>query len=88
MAGKRFTTEDLERILREGAGANDTARFDEATLNVHFDELGYDSLALLETAGRIEREFGIRLEELSLVVTLTPRELINQVNEHIGAVSA
>jgi len=86
--GKRFTTEDLERILHEGTGANDTTRLGEATLDAHFDDLGYDSLALLETASRIQREFGIQLEESTLVVSLTPGELINQVNERIGGVNA
>jgi minimal PKS acyl carrier protein len=88
MASRRFTNEDLERILHEAAGANDAAGSGTATADMHFEELGYDSLALLETASRIEREFGIKLEESSLTVALTPGELIDKVNEHLGAVSA
>ncbi|MFD0346149.1 acyl carrier protein [Kitasatospora aburaviensis] len=37
-----------------------------------FSDLGYDSLAVLETVSRIEREYGIRIPEDALSAVRTP----------------
>jgi act minimal PKS acyl carrier protein len=52
---------------------------------VPFADLGYDSLALLETGGRIEREHGIELADSTITDAETPRALIACVNEQLGA---
>jgi act minimal PKS acyl carrier protein len=75
-----FTISDLARILREGAGAAE-----EITPNAEFELLGYDSLALLETYARIEREYGISLDEATLGSPRTPSELITVVNAYLTA---
>jgi len=85
MASRQFTQSNLERILRESAGEGDVDG-DTAVVDTCFSDLGYDSVALLETAGRIEREFGITLDDSVLIGTLTPRELIGQVNEQLRTV--
>jgi minimal PKS acyl carrier protein len=54
-------------------------------LDVQFEALGYESLALLETGSRIEREYGIALDEDLLTDADTPRALIAVVNEHLVA---
>ncbi|TSB26781.1 acyl carrier protein [Streptomyces sp. NBC_01525] len=77
---KQFTLDDLKRILLEGAGADESVDLDADILDLGLEELGYESLALLETASRIEREYGISLDEVELTHTLTPRELIDAVN--------
>ncbi|MFC3350725.1 acyl carrier protein [Streptomyces echinoruber] len=76
-----MTLEDLRRILAECAGEGDflDPRVDIA--DTSFTDLGYDSLALLETAARIEQEFGVSLPE-DLIATLdTPRSLLAAVRE-------
>ncbi|MFC7883455.1 acyl carrier protein [Streptomyces sp. NPDC057376] len=78
-----FTLDDLARILREGAG--DAG---EITADREFELLGYDSLALLETYTRIEREYGITLDEDALGTVRTPGQLIEVVTAHLTAVSA
>lgn len=78
-----FTLDDLARILREGAG--DTG---EITADREFELLGYDSLALLETYTRIEREYGITLDEDALGTVSTPGQLIEIVTTHLAASSA
>jgi act minimal PKS acyl carrier protein len=77
-----FTLQDLIRILREGAGADESVDLSGDILDTDFEELGYESLAMLETGGRIEREYGITLDEDALTEARTPRALIALVNEH------
>ena len=81
MATQEFKIEDLKRTLREAAGESEGARLDGDVLDVAFEELGYDSLALLETAGRIERAYRIRLEDSTVTDAETPRALLAVVNE-------
>ncbi|PSL52677.1 act minimal PKS acyl carrier protein [Saccharothrix carnea] len=75
-----MTIEALKRILREGAGADEGVDLDADILDVEFAELGYDSLAMLETASRIEREYGIKLEDETTAAARTPRALLAVVN--------
>ncbi|MER7487223.1 acyl carrier protein [Streptomyces sp. NPDC126497] len=82
---RTFTFDDLKRILLEGAGAEEGVDLDGDILDTGFEELGYESLALLETGGRIEREYGITLDDSVLTDAVTPRLLIAVVNEHITA---
>lgn len=86
MPAKEFTIEDLRRIIAEAAGEPDAAEAGADITDVEFTELGYESIALLETAARIEREFGVRLDESRLVEAATPRQLVDLVNEHLSAV--
>ncbi|MDA2809088.1 acyl carrier protein [Nocardiopsis sp. RSe5-2] len=77
-----LTIDDLGRILREAAGiglAPDAA-------DRPFEELGYDSLALLEAGGRIERDLGLRLTEDELADASTPAALLDLVNRSLAAV--
>ncbi|MFE9769596.1 acyl carrier protein [Streptomyces sp. NPDC005808] len=87
MSTKEFTLDDLRRILLEAAGADEGVDLDGDILDVPFDALGYESLALLETGGRIEREYGIVLDEELLGDADTPRALIAAVTQHLSAVA-
>ncbi|MFF7253222.1 acyl carrier protein [Streptomyces microflavus] len=79
-----FTLESLKRILREGAGADESVDFDGDILDADFEELGYESLAILETCGRIEREYGITLDDSVVSDVRTPRRMVEVVNEYLG----
>lgn len=76
-----FTLDDLKRILREGSG--EEADLDGDILDAEFEELGYESLALLETTSRIEREFGVALDEEAVAAARTPRSLLELVNTEL-----
>ncbi|WP_326613603.1 acyl carrier protein [Streptomyces scopuliridis] len=88
MPATPFTIDDLKSILREGAGADEGVDLDGDILDAEFDALGYESLAMLETAGRIEREYGISLDEEIFADVRTPRALIALVNEQLPAAQA
>lgn len=80
-----FTVDDLKRILFSSAGVQDGVDPGSDILDRRFDELGYESLALLETGLGIEREFGVRLDDSLLTEVDTPRALVDAVNEHLAA---
>lgn len=83
-----FTLDILKQVLLEGAGAADGVGLDGDILDTSFQDIGYDSLALLETSGRIEREYGIALDDSALADAHTPRQLIDIVNAQLaGAVA-
>ncbi|MFF3907749.1 acyl carrier protein [Streptomyces sp. NPDC001848] len=84
----QFTIDDLKRILLEGAGADESVDLDGDILDRRWDELGYESLALLETGSRIEREYGITFDETSVTEAETPRALLELVNAQLGASAA
>ncbi|CAL9656080.1 acyl carrier protein [Streptomyces sp. enrichment culture] len=83
MTAYEFTMGDLRRILREGAGED--VDLDGDIDDVTFVDLGYDSLALLETGVRIGREYGIELEDTVFVDAETPRQLVDALNKQLLA---
>ncbi|MCU7825065.1 acyl carrier protein [Kitasatospora sp. DSM 101779] len=88
MPNTEFTIDDLRRILREGAGTEEGVDLDADILDTDFEELGYESLALLETCGRIEREYGVTLDDDALAGARTPRALLGLVHSHLATVHA
>ncbi|UKY51772.1 acyl carrier protein [Streptomyces inhibens] len=76
-----FTIDDLIRTLRECAGEDQDTDLEGDILDVTFDHLGYDSLALLNTVGRIERDLSISLPDELIGEAPTPRELLDRINE-------
>ncbi|MEE4545923.1 acyl carrier protein [Streptomyces sp. V4-01] len=87
MSTSPFTLDDLRRILLEAAGADENVDLTGDIVDTEFQALGYESLALLETGSRIEREFGISLDDSALTDAVTPRGLIDIVNEQLSAAS-
>ncbi len=77
-----FTLDDLRRILREGSG--ETEGLDGEIEYVEFEDLGYESIALLETTSRISREFGVTLDDEAVVEATTPHALVDLVNEELA----
>jgi minimal PKS acyl carrier protein len=80
MPDPNIEIQDLRRILQESAGAEQGVDLDGEILDVQFDELGYDSLALMETASRISREYGIQIDDDALSEATTPRRLLGLLN--------
>ncbi len=83
MADEKFTIEQLTAILRECAGEDEDVDLDGQILDTEFEELGYESLALLEATGRIERDYDIVLGEDALNDARTPRALLEIVNSRL-----
>jgi act minimal PKS acyl carrier protein len=80
-----FTLEGLIEKLRECAGEDETADLNADIIDVAFADLGYDSLALLNTVGAIERDQSIKLDDKVVEKATTPRDLLDLINERITA---
>jgi len=76
-----FTMDDLRKVMRESAGEDGT--LDGEVLDSSFEELGYDSLALMETISRIERALSVTLPEEEMADVSTPRDLLAFVNSQL-----
>ncbi|MFE3170905.1 acyl carrier protein [Amycolatopsis sp. NPDC059090] len=77
----QFTLDDLRRLLREAAGEDDTVQLDGDIADVPFADLGYDSVALLETAAAADREFGATIPDELLGELTTPAAFVKAVRE-------
>lgn len=76
-----FTLDDLKQVMQ---GDPDVLLKEEGdVLDTHFSELGYDSLAMLELSGRVQRDFGISLPDESIHHMETPRQALKYINEQI-----
>lgn len=75
-----MTIDDLRRILASCAGENNDSRLDKDVLDTDFDDLGYDSLARMETAARIEKEYGVEIPDEQITQLYTPRQILDFVN--------
>jgi act minimal PKS acyl carrier protein len=80
-----FTLEDLKRVLLAAAGVADGADLDGDILDLTFEDLGYDSIALLETVGCVERERGLSLDDSVVGEAKTPRLFLEFVNGTVAA---
>ena len=80
MSDKLIALPDLRRILLEGAGAVQGIDLDDEILDSNFEDLGYDSIAIMETAARISREYGVAINDEALLDARTPRLLLDLVN--------
>lgn len=79
----RLTQTELVIAIRAAAGDSELADLDGDILDRRFDDLGYDSLALLEVAATLRRAHGITLPDDAVVELSTPGELLRAVNEGV-----
>lgn len=74
-----FTIDELRRILILAAGQDEAIDLSGDIAATSFEELGYDSLALMEAAAVIEEEFGVPIGEEGIGDLRTPQELLDLV---------
>jgi minimal PKS acyl carrier protein len=87
MKDDRLTIDQLRTILLEAAGEAEVSDAGDDIEDTEFTDLGYDSISLLEAAGRIERDRGVKLDDDVIVSARTPRALLAVVNERLAAAS-
>jgi act minimal PKS acyl carrier protein len=80
---QEITLTELREILTECAGEDESVDLGGEIMDTPFAELGYDSLALIETAARIKQRFGVAIEDDEVAELETPREIISVVNESL-----
>ncbi|WDZ83572.1 acyl carrier protein [Micromonospora cathayae] len=80
-----ITLDTLRDILVEAAGADESTGLDGDILDTPFRDLGYDSLALIETAARLRRRYGVEIPDEQVTELDTPRKLLDFVDAAVAA---
>jgi acyl carrier protein len=78
-----FTLDDLRTMMRACAGIDEQVDLDSDIADVAFDDLGYDSLALLEIQSRIQQQCGVPVPDDALEYMKTPGGTVTWVNSLI-----
>jgi act minimal PKS acyl carrier protein len=81
----RFTVDDIRRILRECAGEPDSISLEDDISAVRFEEMGYDSLAVLEMVARIQQEFLVNIPDEAVAELPTPDAVVGYVSPRLAA---
>ncbi len=76
-----MNTADLRRILTACAGEDESISLSGDYLDLEFTDLGYDSLALMEIAARINQEYAVAVSEDEMTELATPRAVLDRVND-------
>lgn len=76
-----ITLSQLVSLIRECAGESDVADLDGDIADMAFEELGYDSLALLELSARIKQTLGVEVPESAMT---TPGGTLRLVNAMVS----
>ncbi len=77
----RITMDDLRRALEEGSGVDEGVDLARDLGSSAFADLGYDSLAVLETGLRLSRENDVDIDDSVFMDLDTPQQLLDAVNE-------
>jgi act minimal PKS acyl carrier protein len=80
---REFTLDDLRHIMRSCAGVDESVDLESDIIDVSFADLNYDSLAVLEIAGRIQQEFNVSIPDDAVLGMKTPRAMIEGVNQQL-----
>jgi minimal PKS acyl carrier protein len=81
---RQLTLDDLRRIVRQCGGEAEAVDLDGDIADVTFEELGYDSLALIEMGAQIQQEFGVVVSDGAIEHMKTPRATVEYVNDLIA----
>jgi act minimal PKS acyl carrier protein len=88
MSTHEMTLQELRDILLECAGAEEGVDLSGDIADRDFDDLGYDSLALLEMAAKVEQTRGVKIPDDAVADLRTPRAVLDLVNDAKAAVAA
>ncbi|MFJ8107281.1 acyl carrier protein [Streptomyces sp. NPDC096132] len=78
--------EDLKAIMSRCIGELDGQEITENDLGTSFTDLGYDSLAVLEIASQVQREYGLKIPDEAIESMDSPQAVIDYVNTSLAAV--
>ncbi len=80
---RELTLADLVRVTRSRAGEAEEGVLNGDILDVLFEQLGYDSVALIEVLSEINHEYETDLSEQTVASLKTPRAVLDTVNRII-----
>jgi act minimal PKS acyl carrier protein len=78
----QFTVDELKRAMLTAVGEDESIDLERDILDVPMADLGFDSLALMDVADILGREYGIEIPEDQIEETMaTPRKAVSYVEE-------
>ncbi|MGW4382184.1 acyl carrier protein [Kitasatospora sp. NPDC004531] len=80
-----MTIHDLHEILIACAGGDRPEGLDGELADLTLDELGYDSLALIETVARLKLQYGVVIPEEQILDVSTLGDLLRLVHDAAAA---
>jgi act minimal PKS acyl carrier protein len=80
-----LTINNLLQVLAQCAGDVGDVDLTGDVEHRSFEEIGYDSLALMETAARLKQDFGIELTDDEIGEAQTPSDLLKVINGELGS---
>ncbi|MCO1576045.1 acyl carrier protein [Crossiella sp. SN42] len=80
----QLTLDELKEFLARAVGEDETVALDGDILDTNLMDLGFDSLAIIDTTSRLERHFKIKVPESAAADIETPRHLIDLVNQQVA----
>jgi act minimal PKS acyl carrier protein len=81
----QITMADLKRALEQGSGVQEGVDLERDLVLKTFRDMGYDSLAVLETGLRLSRENSVEIDDEVFTDLETPQQLLEQVNLALSA---
>ncbi|MFC0540707.1 acyl carrier protein [Kutzneria chonburiensis] len=79
-----ITLEDLVEIMRKCAGEDENLIANDAVATTDFDELGYDSLALMAASAEVEKSYGVAVDEGELAEIRNLASFVELVNKKLA----
>jgi minimal PKS acyl carrier protein len=78
-----FSMTELKEIMRSSAGVQEEVNLDGDIADIEFDDLGYDSLAVLELVSQVGRRYGVSIPDDAISEMPTPARAVTYLNEHL-----
>jgi act minimal PKS acyl carrier protein len=79
-----FTLDDLRQIMRSCVGLDESVDLDGDIGGATFEDLGYDSLAVLETITRVGNKVGLVIPDDTAEKLNTPQSLVDYVTTQLA----
>jgi act minimal PKS acyl carrier protein len=80
-----FTFDDLRTLMRSCAGPGEHPEMEGDILDTSYEDLGFDSLAVLELATRSQQDLGIPFPDDAVEEMDTPRHVMEYVSQRRAA---
>ncbi|GAA3731998.1 act minimal PKS acyl carrier protein [Spinactinospora alkalitolerans] len=83
-----FTIDDLRSIMATAVEVDEDVDLNGDIAGTAFDDLGYDSLAVMEVAAHVQRATGVRITDEAAGDLPTPGDMVAYVTNRLTAAEA
>ena len=80
-----FTVNTLRDIMKVCAGPGEHPELEGEFVDVTYEDLGFDSLAVLQLATRIQQDLGVPVPDDAVAEMVRPRDFLEYVNKQMAA---